>query len=92
MRGFSRGSVSCDLGDLRVGTALIDSGGAGDASQSREDMARVRLFYNSAWRRVLFYSDEQESLLGGEQRWVFREMGPVEGALDWHTIEFETKR
>lgn len=55
-------------------------------------MTRIQLFYNSAWEKVLFYSDEQQNLPGGEQRWVFREMRPVEGTLDWHTIEFETKR
>ncbi|KAH8584345.1 sucrose-phosphatase-like HAD superfamily hydrolase [Cryptosporidium sp. chipmunk genotype I] len=55
-------------------------------------MVRVQLFYNSAWERVFFYSDEQENLFDGEQKWVFREMRPVEQILDWHTVELETKR
>ncbi|KAJ1613112.1 sucrose-phosphatase-like HAD hydrolase [Cryptosporidium canis] len=55
-------------------------------------MVRVQLFYNSAWNRVFFYSDEQENLFNGEQMWVFREMKPIEGSLGWHTFEFETKR
>lgn len=55
-------------------------------------MVRIQLFYNSAWDKVLFYSDEQENLFDSEQKWVFREMRPVEEILDWHTMELETKR
>ncbi|KAL5368159.1 sucrose-phosphatase-like HAD hydrolase [Cryptosporidium parvum] len=55
-------------------------------------MVRVQLFYNSSWERVFFYSDEQENLFDNEQKWVFREMKPLEENLDWHTIELETKR
>ncbi|KAF7457078.1 Sucrose-6F-phosphate phosphohydrolase [Cryptosporidium felis] len=54
-------------------------------------MVRVQLFYNSGWEKVFYYSDEQEAA-GEEAKWVFREMSHVEKNLNWHSIDFVTRR